>query len=381
MSIKAALHHVTHYRYDRPISLGPQVIRLRPAPHARTKVPAYALKVTPANHFLNWQQDPSGNWLARLVFPEKTDELKIEVDLTADMAVINPFDFFVEDYAQTRPFAYEPDLTEELAPYLAPVDADGPEMEALLARLPAEPSTVQFLVALNGLIARETAYGVRMEPGVQTPIETLRLRSGSCRDSAWLLVQVLRRIGLAARFVSGYLIQLVPDTTAVDGPAGASADFTDLHAWAEVYLPGAGWIGMDATSGLLTGEGHIPLAATPHYRSAAPISGVAEPAKHEFGFEMRITRVAARHRRVAAGTALTGTAVWVVLLVLGVQIFNDIPVAARSSGMYVWDRAHMVKAGLRDEQAVEGAAGRPAADRREAASRPRSLLRPGSAHA
>ncbi|QEE38715.1 MULTISPECIES: transglutaminase family protein [unclassified Methylobacterium] len=320
MSIKAALHHVTHYRYDRPISLGPQVVRLRPAPHARTKVPAYALTVTPANHFLNWQQDPSGNWLARLVFPEKTDELKIEVDLTAEMAVINPFDFFVEDYAQARTFAYEPDLSEELAPYLMPVDADGPEIEALLARLPEEPSTVLFLVALNGLIAREIAYGVRLEPGVQTPAETLRLKSGSCRDSAWLLVQVLRRIGLAARFVSGYLIQLVPDTTAVDGPAGASADFTDLHAWAEVYLPGAGWIGMDATSGLLTGEGHIPLAATPHYRSAAPISGAAEPAKTEFGFEMRITRVAETPRI----TKPYSETVWSAMDALGERVDADL---------------------------------------------------------
>jgi transglutaminase-like putative cysteine protease len=320
VSIKAALHHVTHYRYDRPISLGPQVVRLRPAPHARTKVPAYALTVTPANHFLNWQQDPSGNWLARLVFPEKTDELKIEVDLTAEMAVINPFDFFVEDYAQVRTFAYEPDLSEELAPYLMPVDADGPEIEALLARLPEETSTVLFLVALNGMIAREIAYGVRLEPGVQTPAETLRLKSGSCRDSAWLLVQVLRRIGLAARFVSGYLIQLVPDTTAVDGPAGAAADFTDLHAWAEVYLPGAGWIGMDATSGLLTGEGHIPLAATPHYRSAAPISGVAEPAKTEFGFEMRITRVAETPRI----TKPYSEAVWSAMDALGERVDADL---------------------------------------------------------
>ncbi|RZK96666.1 MAG: transglutaminase family protein, partial [Methylobacterium sp.] len=275
MSIKAALHHVTHYTYDRPITLGPQVIRLRPAPHTRTAVPAYSLKVLPENHFINWQQDPNGNWLARLVFPEKTTELKIEVDLTADMSVINPFDFFVEDYAQTRGFTYADDLTAELKPYLVLDDAMAPEVDDFLTRLPAEPNTVLFLVALNAQVAGEITYGVRMEPGVQTAAETLTLKSGSCRDSAWLMVQILRRLGMAARFVSGYLIQLVPDTTAVDGPVGTATDFTDLHAWAEVYLPGAGWIGLDATSGLLCGEGHIPLAATPHYNSAAPISGLA----------------------------------------------------------------------------------------------------------
>ncbi|AWD21907.1 DUF2126 domain-containing protein [Fuscovulum blasticum] len=300
MAIKASIHHLTHYRYDRPVTLGPQVIRLRPAPHSRTRVISHSLKVSPDTHFVNHQQDPYGNWMARFVFPEPVRELRIEVDLVADMTVYNPFDFFVEEQAEHWPFDYPPDLTDDLVIYRRAEPA-GPELQAFLATVPRDRCrTVDFVVNLNARIAGEVAYTIRMEPGVQSPEQTLSIRSGSCRDSSWLLVQALRHFGFAARFVSGYLIQLKPDLKSLDGPSGTEVDFTDLHAWCEVYLPGAGWIGLDPTSGLLTGESHIPLAATPHYRNAAPISGgfaaVGTP-EVAFEFDMSVRRVA-EHPRI-----------------------------------------------------------------------------------
>ncbi|MER9690342.1 transglutaminase family protein [Mesorhizobium sp. M0179] len=297
MAILAAVYHLTHYKYDRPVVLGPQVIRLQPAPHSRTKVLSHSLKVGPANHFVNLQQDPYGNFLARFVFPEPVTELKIEVDLVADMTVYNPFDFFVEPSAETFPFEYPEDIRDDLAIYRTPEPA-GPLLSAFLANIDrSATNTVNFVVDLNARLQREIAYIVRMETGVFSPEETLAAKKGSCRDSSWLLVQILRNLGIAARFVSGYLIQLKPDLVALDGPAGTAVDFTDLHAWCEVYLPGAGWIGFDPTSGLLTGESHVPLAATPHFRNAAPISGMASFANVEFGFDMRIERIA-EHPRI-----------------------------------------------------------------------------------
>ncbi len=291
MTIHVALNHVTHYRYDRPITLSPQVVRLRPAPHARTPVHAYSLKVAPANHFINWQQDPQANWLARFVFPEKTRELRIEVDLVAEMSVINPFDFFVESYADNFPFEYERWQLEELSPFLKKLPAT-PLLKAYLDEIPRAPQPIMdFLVELNRQLAKDVRYLIRLEPGIQTPEETLEAGSGSCRDSGWLLVQLLRHLGIAARFVSGYLVQLKADVASLDGPSGPALDFTDLHAWCEAYLPGAGWVGLDATSGLLAGEGHIPLACTPDPSSAAPVTGATEKCEVEFSHEMKVERV------------------------------------------------------------------------------------------
>ncbi|MBA3057502.1 MAG: transglutaminase family protein [Gammaproteobacteria bacterium] len=291
MSIHAALTHVTHYQYDRLVNLGPQVIRLRPAPHCRSKIISYSLKVEPANHFINWQQDPFANYQGRLVFPEKTREFKVTVDLVVEMAVYNPFDFFLEPSAEKFPFKYEALLKQELAPYLA-AEHLSKRLKACLARIDRRKRrTIDFLVDVNQMVHQDISYLIRMEPGVQSPDETLKLGSGSCRDSAWLLVQLLRHCGLAARFVSGYLIQLKPDVKSLDGPSGTEVDFTDLHAWCEVYLPGAGWVGLDATSGLLAGEGHIPLACTPQPSGAAPIEGGMDKCEVTFAHRMEVTRI------------------------------------------------------------------------------------------
>jgi transglutaminase-like putative cysteine protease len=294
--MRVALHHVTCYRYDRLVALAPHEVRLRPAPHSRTPVPSYSLTVVPSAHFLNWQQDANGNHVARFVFPDKTRELTFTVDLVADLTVINPFDFFIEQYAENVPFRYEAQLAQELVAYTRP-EPPGPLLQDWLNRMRSEllqvgtTGTAAFLVALNQRLAQDVGYLVRLEPGVQTTEQTLQLQSGSCRDSTWLLVQILRHLGLAARFVSGYLIQLKAEGALGAAAEGPEEDFADLHAWAEVYIPGAGWIGLDPTSGLLVGEAHIPLACASAPGAAAPVTGRADPAETTFHHEMRVSRL------------------------------------------------------------------------------------------
>ncbi|MDQ5832348.1 MAG: transglutaminase family protein, partial [Actinomycetota bacterium] len=320
MAIHVALNHVSVYRYDRWVGLSPQVVRLRPAPHCRTPIRSYSLRITPEHHFVNWQQDPQGNYLARVVFPDKARELRLEVDLVAELAVYNPFDFFLEPHAEQFPFVYSDEQARELFPYLR-MEPLSPRFTGYLGAVSRQSRpTLDFLVELNQRVQRDVAYVIRYEAGVQSKEETLGLGRGSCRDSAWLLVQLLRHLGLAARFVSGYLVQLVPDVKALDGPAGPERDFTDLHAWAEVYLPGAGWVGLDATSGLLAGEGHIPLACTPEPGAAAPVTGAVGPCQVVFEHAMSVARVHGSPRVTKPYTE----AQWQTILGLGHAVDGDL---------------------------------------------------------
>jgi uncharacterized protein (DUF2126 family) len=327
--VRVLLQHRSRYIYPRPTTLGPHLIRLRPAAHARARIESYGLRVTSPGE-VRWQQDPAGNFVARAGWGEaRVPELEVAVELAVDIRPVNPFDFTLDGEADDTPFDYGP-LVQELAPYLDASDkafAIGKLGESFLDSLPRAGRTVPLVVEINRLVSKHIRYVIREEPGVWTPEETLANGRGSCRDSAVLLIAALRSRGLAARFASGYLVQLTDEGMLPDQPRGVTRDVVDLHAWAEVFLPGAGWIGLDATSGLLCGEGHIPLACTAVPSLAAPIEGSSEVRADTVEFEVRIGRLGHEVRPTApfteeSWTALraAGAATDAKLAELGVQL-------------------------------------------------------------
>lgn len=265
---RARLLHRTAYTYARPVQLGPQLLRLRPLPDPRVPVPGYALHIEPPPLTLNWHTDPLGNQVARFALAAPVSALLIEITLDLDLTPRNPFDFVLDPDAATWPFRYAPEDAGPLAPALDPGVA-GQRLQSLRDETAGSADTVTLLTMLGARVRDRLAYVVRMEPGVWSAEQTLQEQRGSCRDFAWLLVQLLRLHGIAARFVSGYLLQIGENE-----PASA-----ELHAWAEAYLPGAGWIGIDATSGYLTAQSHVALAASPEPLGAAPLTGTSEPAE------------------------------------------------------------------------------------------------------
>ncbi|MGZ3422858.1 MAG: transglutaminase family protein [Polyangiales bacterium] len=318
--MRLLLQHRSHYGYPRPAALGPHVLRLRPANHVKATIETYALRIAQGPD-IRWQQDPYGNHIARASFrvSQKVEAFDVHVELTVDVKPVNPFDFLIDDTAKNTPFKYPRELLPELRPFLDRSDpsvAGGPQFEKFLAELPHDGPTVPLVVELNRLVNQRVSYVIREESGVWTPENTLTEARGSCRDSATLLIAVLRARGFAARFASGYLVQLTDEGMIPDAPKGMGRDVVDLHAWAEVFLPGAGWIGLDATSGLLCGEGHIPLACTSTPALASPIEGTSDVAAHEITFEMSVARLG----HEARPTAPYEPSVWAALVDAGDRV-------------------------------------------------------------
>ncbi|GAB4024645.1 transglutaminase family protein [Spirosoma koreense] len=291
MAIRIQLTHQTRYQYDRAVFLSSQLIRLKPAAHSQVSIESYALTIRPDQHTLHWHQDPFGNYVARVDFSASVESMAIDVAMNLGIETVNPFDFLIDTYAESYPFTYSTSLQKELFLYTE-LTEPGPYQTQWIGQIKHQPkkNTIDFLIGLNQQVCQAITYRERWQPGVQSAEETLRRAIGSCRDSAWLLVQLLRKLGLAARFVSGYLIQL--KETDVPAPLAVQADSVALHAWAEVYLPGAGWIGLDPTSGMLTAESHIPLACSPNPAGAAPVSGTTGPAETQLSYTSTLTRLA-----------------------------------------------------------------------------------------
>jgi len=284
MGIRIALRHRIEQHFSRPVRLSTHWLRLRPAPVTQRAVTAYSLKIDADPHFINWVRDPFENFLARLDLPEAVPRLGLDLELIADLEPQNPFDFLVEPYAANYPFAYDDQLRRELTPYLVQ-PTPGPRLAAWLAGLEVETGyMVRFLSLLTQQLSTALAIMPAGRPG-PVDLETVFARgAGSCWEIAWLATQTLRALGLAARFVSGYRVRLDTLSSAT------------LHAWTEVYLPGAGWVGLDPAAGLFVDENYLPLAAAPDPLRALPLVGYREACDERQSEQIEVRELAAEER-------------------------------------------------------------------------------------
>ena len=288
MSTRIALTHTIDRRYARRLVLPTHWLRLRPAPHTKAAIEAYSLSVGTEPHFLNWVRDPFENHLARLDLPEPVFGLNMAVDIVADLAPANPFDFLTEPYAASFPFEYPEQLQKELTPYLHLPKA-GPRLADYLGALDADSAyIIEKLGKLTGNVHRSLAIVGSAQPGAVDLEDVVKRGTASPWEAAWLMAVSLRHLGVAARFTAGYRVVLASEAVPIhawtadaeDSETSLWLDSASLHAWCEVFLPGAGWIGLDPSAGLFTHEGYIPLTATPDPLRALPwVAEVAEPGK------------------------------------------------------------------------------------------------------
>ncbi len=288
--LRISIEHSNRYRYTRPVELTKHRLMLRPSENHGLNILESSLEVSPL-HQISWEHDVFDNSVAHLNFTEKTDELIITSRYELEQFNLNPFDFVMEIYTNDLPFAYRGDDAIDLQPFMQPQfpEAEAAVREWLRPFLDAEGrgKTLDFLLATNSAIAEQFGYGRREEEGTQTPAETLKLRTGTCRDFALLFMEIARHMGLAARYVSGYLCSSAEDETAPE-----VAD-NSTHAWTEIYLPGAGWKGFDPTSGILAAGYHVRVAATRNPAQATPIRGsYLGDASLFAGMDVKITAVA-----------------------------------------------------------------------------------------
>lgn len=268
MNRRYQIHHHTIYRYDTSVTFSPHYLRLKPQESDVCDTLSYTLDVSPPCS-VYWSEDIIGNHVAKCIFSTPSDILDIRTVLEVSLGEKNPFAFIVDEYAENYPFAYRPYEQNGLQYYLQ-VQEQGELFTQWVARFsPLSMYVVSMLREVANAIAMEIRYEKRHEPGYLPAEQTLAEKQGSCRDTAWLLMQTLRALGLASRFVSGYLLQPEDDVPDVD---------IEYHAWVECYIPGAGWVGIDATSGLFTAEHHIALASDAFPENTAAVIGTTSPA-------------------------------------------------------------------------------------------------------